>query len=233
MEQLKLAALKREEFGKGPAGRFRRNGLIPANLYGPNIKKNVPVTLKTREVDKALHGHAGGNALINLDVEGLGKKTVMFKELQRHPATGDIEHIDLIEVLMDHKVTVEVPVNIVGKAEGVELGGILQQETRKIKAECLPTQIPDSIDVDVTQLVIGQSLHVGDITLPEGLVVLDDPKTTIASVVAPTVEAEVKTAEEVEAELAESFEEKGEEGAEGAEGKPEGKPESKPEEKKE
>jgi large subunit ribosomal protein L25 len=166
--------------------------------------------------------------LVNLDIDGYGKKTVMFKELQLHPVKGTIEHLDLIEVLMDKKVTVEVPVHIVGKSEGVLIGGILQQESRDIKVECLPSQIPDSIDVDVTQLGIGQSLHISDIALPEGLGALDDPNTTVVSIVAPTIEEVVKTAEEVEAELAESFEEKEEEEAEA---KPEEKPEAKPEEK--
>jgi large subunit ribosomal protein L25 len=114
----------------------------------------------------------------------------------------------------------------------VAIGGILQQESREIKVECLPSIIPDSIDVDVTRLGIGQSLHVGDIVLPEGLVSQDDATTTIVSVVAPTVEAEVKTAEEVEAELAESFEEKeGEEEVREGE-KEEGKKEEKKEEEK-
>jgi large subunit ribosomal protein L25 len=232
MEQLDLAARIREEFGKGPSGRLRRSGFVPANLYGPSIEKNVPITLKTKEVEKVLQGHSAGNAIISLDVEGYGKKTVMFKELQLHPARDTIEHIDLIEVLMDQKVIVEVPLTIVGKSEGVAIGGILQQESREIKVECLPSIIPDSIDVDVTRLGIGQSLHVGDIVLPEGLVSQDDATTTIVSVVAPTVEAEVKTAEEVEAELAESFEEKeGEEEVREGE-KEEGKKEEKKEEEK-
>jgi large subunit ribosomal protein L25 len=214
MEQLDLVGRKREEFGKGPAGRLRRSGFVPANLYGPSIEKNLPITLKTKEVEKLLQGHSAGNVLVNLDIDGYGKKTVMFKELQLHPVKGTIEHLDLIEVLMDKKVTVEVPVHIVGKSEGVLIGGILQQESRDIKVECLPSQIPDSIDVDVTQLGIGQSLHISDIALPEGLGALDDPNTTVVSIVAPTIEEVVKTAEEVEAELAESFEEKEEEEAE-------------------
>jgi large subunit ribosomal protein L25 len=228
MEQLDLVGRKREEFGKGPSGRLRRSGFVPANLYGPSIEKNLPITLKTKEVEKLLQGHSAGNVLVNLDIDGYGKKTVMFKELQLHPVKGTIEHLDLIEVLMDKKVTVEVPVHIVGKSEGVLIGGILQQESRDIKVECLPSQIPDSIDVDVTQLGIGQSLHISDIALPEGLGALDDPNTTVVSIVAPTIEEVVKTAEEVEAELAESFEEKEEEEAEA---KPEEKPEAKPEEK--
>jgi large subunit ribosomal protein L25 len=233
MEQLNLAAKMREVFGKGPSGRLRRSGFVPGNLYGPSIEKNVPLTFNTKEVEKVLSGHSAGNVLVNLDVEGYGNKTVMFKELQLHPVMGTIEHIDLIEVLMDHKVTVEVPVHIVGKAEGVTLGGILQQGSREIKVECLPTQIPETIEVDVTRLVIGQSLHIGDITLPEGISTLDDPKTTIVSVVAPTVEEEVKTAEEVEAELAESFEEKAEEEKAEEEKAGEKKTEEKAEKKKE
>ena len=94
MEQYDLAALIREEFGKGPAGRLRRNGQLPANLYGPNIEKNVPITLKSREVERALHGHAGGNVLIKLDVKGFGKKTVMFKELQTKQIKAAAEGVD-------------------------------------------------------------------------------------------------------------------------------------------
>lgn len=208
MERINLTAKSRQETGKGPARRLRNSGLVPAVLYGSSIKGAVSVTLNGKELDKILHTAAGGNVLVNLNVEGDKNRTVMFKEVLRHPLKGSIEHVDLLEILMDHKLTVDVPVHIVGKAAGLAFGGIVSQEHRKVRIECLPTQIPDSFDLDVTPLGIGQSLHVKDIQLAEGLRALDDLDMTIVSVVAPTAEVAPKTAEEVEAELAKSFEEK-------------------------
>lgn len=212
MEQINLSAKKRENTGKGPARRLRSSGFIPAILYGAHVQDAITLALDNKELEKVLHTAAGGNVLVSLNLEGDKKpRMVMFKEIMRHPLTSSIEHVDLFEVLMDHKVTVEVPIHIVGKAQGVALGGIVQQEARKVKVECLPTNIPDSLDADVTPLGIGQSLHVRDIKLTEGVRVLADADMTIVSVVAPTVEVAPKTAEEVQAELAKSFEEKEEE----------------------
>ncbi len=211
MEQINLSAKIREKTGKGPARRLRVSGRVPAILYGASVKDSIILTLDNKELEKALHTAAGGNVLVSLNLEGDKRRMVMFKEVMRHPLTSFIEHVDLFEVLMDHKVTVEVPVHVVGKAQGAALGGILQQEARKVKVECLPSNIPASLDVDVTALGIGQSLHVRDIELTEGVRVLADADMTVVSIVAPTAEAAPKTAEEVQAELAKSFEEKGEE----------------------
>ncbi len=239
-EQLEMTVTVRTETGKGPAGRLRRDGKFPAVLYGKGKKGSTALVFDTKVVEKAIHGHSGGNVLINLDIveegpeegkgegKSVGKKTVMFKIIDRHPVSGAIEHADLVEINLKKKVIVEVPVNIIGKSEGVTLGGILQQEHREIQVECLPGDIPDSIDVDVTELGLGQSLHVGEITLPEGLTVIGDEKAIVVSVVIPAAEEEEKTTEEAEAELAESFEEKDKEEEEGKE--EEGKKE---EEKKE
>ncbi|HBG46408.1 MAG TPA: 50S ribosomal protein L25 [Deltaproteobacteria bacterium] len=208
MEQINLAAQQRNERGKGPAGRLRANGMVPGVLYGPGVEGAIAVTIGLKELDKALHTHAGGNVLVNLDIAGDKKRTVMFKEVLRHPLKRTVEHVDLLEVQMDHKVVVEVPVHLVGKAAGLAFGGIVQHETRKVRLECLPGNIPDSIDVDITPLGVGHSFHVKDISLKEGLVALDEPELTVVSIVAPTAEVAPKTAEEVEAELAKSFEEK-------------------------
>ena len=211
MEQINLTARSRGEIGKCPSRRLRTRGEIPAVLYGPGIKGSIPLSFSTKELDNVLHTAAGGNVIVNLSVEGEKKpRTVMFKEISHHPLSGGIEHVDLLEVLMDRKVIVEVPIHIAGKAAGIALGGILQQEARKVRIECLPTQIPDFIDADVTALGIGRSLHMRDISLPEGVKVFDLDM-TVASVVAPTIEVAPKTAEEVEAELAKSFEVKEEE----------------------
>ncbi len=196
MEELNMSAESRTDCGKGHSGRMRRAGFIPAVLYGPGVEDNLHVKLNHKEVDKALHTHSGSNVIVNLNVDGKDSWTVMFKNLQVHPATGVIEHVDLVSVIMDKKVVVEVPVQIIGKAEGVKLGGILQQETRSIKLECLPDRIPDSIDVDVTELDIGQSLHVNDIKLAEGLSFAEDENHTIVLISAPAAEVEEAPVEE-------------------------------------
>lgn len=228
MERIGLTVKSRTETGKCPAGRLRMAGRVPAVLYGKEIKGAVPLSLDNKELEKVLHTAAGGNILVDLKLEGENKMhTAMFKDILRHPLKGTIQHVDLIEILMNKKIAVDVPVHIVGKAAGVALGGIIQQEARKIRLECLPAQIPDSIDADVTPLGVGQSLHVRDIKLPEGAKVLDDPGMTLVSVVAPTMEVAPKTAEEVQAELAKSFEVKEEE-----KGKEEEKEKEKGKEKK-
>ncbi len=214
MEQINLTAQPRPATGKAAAGRLRREDLVPAILYGQAIKGAISLTLNNKELEKVLHTAAGGNVLVNLAVQGDKTRTVMFKEVSRHPLKGSLQHVDLVEIQMDHKITVDVPVHLVGKAEGVAFGGIVQQEHRTVKIECLPTQIPASIDVDITKLGIGQSLHVSDMKLAEGVEVIDEASTTIVSVVAPTAEVAPKTAEEVEAELAKSFAEKEEEAKE-------------------
>ncbi|MBI5903615.1 MAG: 50S ribosomal protein L25, partial [Deltaproteobacteria bacterium] len=201
----------RQQTGKCPAGRLRRGGMVPAVLYGTGVKGAVSLALNTKELEKVLHTAAGGNVLVNLSLEGDKGTTVMFKDIYRHPVNGGIQHVDLFAIQMDHRITVEVPVHIVGKAVGLAFGGIVQQETRKIRIDCLPSDIPGSVDLDVTPLGIGQSLHVRDVVLKEGLRAIDDPEMTIVSVVAPTAEVAPKTAEEVQAELAKSFEEKEEE----------------------
>ncbi len=225
MERINMQADRRFDLGTHPSRRLRRSGRVPAILYGEGLKEAISLSLGTKELEKALHLSSGGNVLVDLSVGGDEAKTrtVMFKSIARHPLSGNIEHVDLLEIQMDHKITVEVPIHITGKAQGIALGGILSHETRKVRIECLPAQIPASIDIDVTPLGITQSFHVSDIRLAEGIKILDDPRLTIVSIVAPTIEVAPKTAEEVEAELAESFkEEEKEESKESKETKKEG-----------
>lgn len=208
MEQINLSAQPRAERGKGPAGRLRAAGRVPGIVYGAGIQGAIAVALDGKELDKTLHTHAGGNVLVTLDIAGDKSRTVMFKQIDRHPLKGTVTHVDLLEVNMDKAVEVEVPVHLTGKAAGLAYGGIVQHETRTITIECLPSQIPDSLDVDITALNVGQSIHVKDIKLAQGLTAVDDPELTIVSIVSPTAEVAPKTAEEVEAELAKSFAEK-------------------------
>ena len=212
MDILDLNAAQRTETGKGPARRLRMEGLLPAVLYGTGIEENILLSLNDRELEKVLHTGAGGNVLVNLKIQGKRKQhTVMFKDVSRNPSKENIVHVDLFEISMDQKVTVEVPVHLEGKCRGVVEGGIIQHELRTVRVECLPNAIPASVDVDVTDLDTGDSVHISDLRLPEGVNTLDDETLTVVSIVAPAAEEEVKTAEEIEAELSESFEEKEEE----------------------
>lgn len=234
MEQIELTAQQRMGLGKGAAKKLRREGLIPCILYGPASKETTPLVVKTVDLSKALATEAKSNVLVTLKIEGDKKKarTVMFRGFQRDPLKRDIIHIDLYELMMDHKIIVDVPVHFTGKAQGVALGGILQHEARTLKVECLPNQIPDKIDVDVTNLLIGQSIHVKDITLAQDLKVLGDPNVTVALVAAPMAEVEVKTAEEAKAEIAKSFEVKEEEKKPGEKEEKKAAPTEKEEKKK-
>jgi large subunit ribosomal protein L25 len=216
MDIIELNAALREETGKGPAKRLRAAGSLPAVLYGPAIEENLKLTLNSNELEKILHHTAGGTLLINLLVDNAKKaRTVMFKDVLRDPVREFLLHVDLMEVRMDQTVAVEIPLHIIGKSKGVAEGGLIQHDHRIIKGECLPNSIPASIDIDITELEVGQSLHIKDLVFPDGFKSLEDEEVTIVSVVAPTIEEE-KTAEEMEEELKESFSEKeGEEGEEG------------------
>ncbi len=218
MEQVDISAWPRERLGKGASGRLRREGFVPAVLYGPGVEKNLNLKLKATEVEKALHEHSSGNMLVRLNIEGNEKnenRTVLLKHIERHPVRDTLLHIDLVNVLMDRTVSAEVPLHILGKAVGVVHGGILQQELRSIKVECLPDSLPERIDVDVTDLDIGHSIHVKDLGLPEGVKAKEDGEHTVVLIAAPTVAAEAAPAEEAEAEPAESP--KGEQAGEGVE----------------
>lgn len=219
MEDIGLSAQLREETGKGAAKRLRNEGSLPAILYGPDIKENLNLSLDAKNLGQILHGGAAANRMVSLTIEGAGEnnpRTVMFKEIRRHPVKESLLHVDLIEVRMDETVTVEVPIVIVGKSPGVAEGGILQQELRSIEVTCLPGNIPGTIEIDISALEMGNAVHVSDVTLPEGVEASTDGDHAVVSIVAPAAEEEVKTAEEIAEELAGSFgtEEGEEEGSE-------------------
>jgi large subunit ribosomal protein L25 len=221
MEKRSLAAQWREGKGKEDARRLRNQGLIPAVVYGQRAE-TIPVCLNPQELAKVLHGGAGERTLINLSIEGLEDgpitKTVILKEKQIDPLKRTLLHVDLYTIAMDEEINVGIPVRLVGKAAGVAQGGILEQVLREIEVKCLPADIPPSIDVDVSALNIGDSLHVADITL-EKAKILADPGQTVVTIVPPKEEVvaavEEVAAEEAEAEAAEEKEEVEEEKEEG------------------
>lgn len=212
MEELSLSVEKREGLGKGAAGRLRREGIVPAVLYGAGLKEAISLQIQTGAIEQVLHTVSGRKVLLKLTISGEKKaRQTILQSVQRHPVSRAPLHVDFYEVEKGHTVVVEVSITVVGKAEGVALGGILQQDLRTLNVECLPTDIPATVEVDVTSLGIGSSIHVSDLAPSEGQTYLNDPHMTVVSVVAPAAEEEEKSAEEVAEELKESFEEKGEE----------------------
>jgi large subunit ribosomal protein L25 len=225
MEERSLAVQWRTGKGKEEARRLRSQGLIPAVVYGQR-EEAIPVTLNPKELSKVLRGGAGERSLINLTVEGLQDgpvtKTVILKEKQIDPVKRTLLHVDLYIIAMDEEIYVSVPVHVEGKAIGVEQGGVLEQVLREIEVKCLPGDIPPRIDVDVSSLDIGDSIHVGDITLEKAKIQVDAEQ-TLVTVVPPTVyeepvvEEEIAEEEEVEEEEGEKKEEKEETAAEESE----------------
>jgi len=207
-----LVAQARTDTGKGVARKLRVAGRIPAVLYGRG-RESVPLTVDPTELQKLLHqSGAGMNTLIDLSLEG-AEQVVLVKELQRDPVRGRYLHADLYVVDLTQTIEVAVPLHLVGKAPGTEFGGILDHPLREIEVECLPRAIPEHLEVDVSALEVGESIHVRDIALPEGVSLITDGDLTVASVVLPAAE---ETPEAVEIAAAEPGE--GEAAAAAAEG---------------
>lgn len=193
MERPELSVQVRSERKKGAARKIRRSGLIPAVLYGPTVG-NVLLAIDPHALLKAMDTETGTNTLIKLRVEGGGNltdKVVMLRDLQVDPLNRTPLHADLYEITMDETVMVEVPVRLVGKAVGIDEGGILDHGIRELRVECLPGSIPEVLELDVTALGMGQSIHVSEIVLPEGVKIVGELATAVVSISAPLAEEEV------------------------------------------
>ena len=196
MEKPVLNAEVREQKGKEIAKKLRTKGLIPAVFYGPH-SETLALMVDPKELSNTLRTEAGKNVIIDLNIrkgEESFQKMVMLKEIQIHPLQRRTLHADFYEVSMDEMITLEVPVHLLGKSEGVKVGGILEQVLRTIQIQCFPGDIPRSIDVDVSPLKIGDSIHVKELQLEKGRI-LSDLDFTVATVVPPAAE-EVKPVEE-------------------------------------
>ncbi len=205
MERPVLTAEIREGVGKEKAKKLRTKGLIPAVFYGPR-SETIPLVIDSKELAKVLQTEAGENVLIDLDIQKgtrSDRKVVMLKDIQIDPLQRITLHTDFYEVAMNEIVTVEVPVHLTGKPEGTKMGGILDQVRRVIQIQCLPGDIPKSIDIDVSALKIGDSIHVQDIKV-EKAKIISETNFTIATVVPPVVEE--KVVEAVAPEAAEGVE---------------------------
>ena len=233
-EVLKIEAESRETFGKNVARRLRHAGRIPGVVYGDQ-GPSLPVAVDPKEVLRVLRSDAGQNAIFNLEIKGKAPARVMLRDWQLDPIKGNLLHVDMVRIGRDHKLRVRVPIHVVGDAKGVKIqGGIFEFLLREVEVECLPDDIPDSVTVDVTEMMIGRNLRVADLPLNPKVKTLTEANRVVAHVVALKVEEE-KPAEEVaaaapaEPELIRKTRAEDEEEGEEAEG---GKKESKKEAKK-
>ena len=198
MATASLAGETRTETGKGVARKLRAAGRVPAVVYG-HAREPQALSLTTRELEKLLSTISTGSTVVELTLGGSTTKT-LIREVQRHPFKKQILHVDFQELVAGEKVSVEIPLVFVGVPEGVRLSGaILEQILHTIEVLVDPSNIPNHIDVDVTNLAMGHSLHVRELTLPAGLEVLSDEDATVCAVAAPRAAVEETPAEGVEA----------------------------------
>jgi large subunit ribosomal protein L25 len=202
-ERTKLLVTTRDATGSRPAKRLRRSGFIPGVLYGGG--EPVAIAVEERELRRALTGAAGLHSILDVQIDGTGRSHAsILKEYQVDPVRGGVTHVDLQEVRLDRTIVASVSVHLVGgeDAPGVREGGVLSQPLRELSVEALPLEVPEHLDLDVSHMAAGDTLRIGDVPAPEGVTLLDDPETVVATVTAPTrvVEPEEALPEGVEGE---------------------------------
>ena len=211
MADVILTAEPRTDLGSGPAGRFRREGRLPAVVYGLRAD-SIAVTVPSRELEHILHGASGANTLITLELEG-DQLLALARQIQRHPTRGELVHVDFARVRRDVAVSAEVPLHVEGEAPGVKAGGMLEQLLFSVTVEAMPGNIPDAISVDVSALELNDQLRVADLPVPTGVTLQHEDEELVAQVTIPRG----MLGEEAEAEAAEAEAAEGEAGAEPAE----------------
>jgi large subunit ribosomal protein L25 len=212
---MELAQLKieiRQGSGKGAARRLRMGNKLPGIIYGPG-EESIKVQVDPTEIRKAVRSHEGSLPVFSIigvkDAEKLTGNVVLVRELQTDPVTHDYLHVDFMKVDLSKQITVEVPIHFVGKALGTKEGGIIDEPVRKLDVKCFPTDIPEFIDVDISSLNVGDSIHIQDVRLPKACTVDLSINYTVVSVILPK-----RGKEEVTEEAEAAAEEKGEEKAE-------------------
>ena len=232
MKEIVVAAKRRTEGGKGPARRVRQDGFIPGIIYGPETEP-ISVAVNEKEFRFSMKG-VEGTSLIDLNIDGDHRKVVL-REIQRDPVTSRVIHVDFHAISMNKPINVAVPIHYIGTPVGVKTdGGIMQVTMRELEVSCLPGSIPEHLEIDVSELHIGESVHVSSVTIPDAKI-LSEVRRTMVVIAAPTVHKE-EVAEEVEGEEVEgeAVEGEAEAAAEGAEDKTpaEGEDKKKSEDKK-
>jgi large subunit ribosomal protein L25 len=214
-ERTKLTVNHRERLGSRDSRRLRKQGFVPGVLYGRG--EPVAICVDERELRRALTGAAGLHSILDVEIDGSGgTHASILKDYQVDKVRGHVTHIDLQEVRLDQTIQASVSVHLVGgeDAPGVREGGVLSQPLREVNVEALPLEVPEHIDLDVSQMGAGDTLRVADISVPDGVTLLDDPETVIATVTAPTREVVVEE-EVAEGEVPEGEEVPAAEAAEG------------------
>ena len=193
--EVRLKATPREESRKGSNRKLRATGRVPAVVYGHN-EKTRSVSLDAHELEVLFSKISVENTVIKLQIEGeKGDVQALVREVQSNPVRGDVVHVDFLQLHAGEKVDVEVPVHLVGSAPGVKAGGVMDHQIHELPVRCLPAAIPESIEVDVSELQLGDSIHVGDLAIPEGVEVEMDAERTVCSVVAPAAREAAAPAE--------------------------------------
>jgi len=195
-KQVKLKAEPRTDVGRSAVRKLKARGIIPAIIYGGKDKPQ-PLQVAARDINIMMSHASGENVLVELEVAGeKSSRTALVQEVQHSPVGGDIRHVDFHAISMDETIQAEVPLEPIGTANGVKnFGGLLEQSLRALAIECLPRDLPDRITVDISQLNIGDSIHVRDIQLPSGVTAKVQLDLTAFSVLAPVVEEEPAVAE--------------------------------------
>ena len=185
MGDVSFAVEARDTRGKGAARELRRNGMVPAVVYGGG-REATAIQIDSAKFERMLEtSHAGVNTLIDLEGSDAGGKTVIAKELQREAVRGKLIHVDFYEVDLSTKIEVSVPIHLTGTPAGVVLGGVLDQQMRDVTLMCLPNAIPDSVDADVSGMELGDSLHVSDLGVADGVDIATESELTVATVLIP------------------------------------------------
>ncbi len=212
-KQVKLAVERREATGRSAARKLKARGIVPAVVYGGR-EKPEPLQLLRRDLATVLSHASGENILVELSIAGEGNtRMAMVQEVQHSPVGGEVLHVDFHAVSMDETIEADIPIEASGTANGVKnFGGLLEQNLRQLAVQCLPRDLPDKITVDVSNMNIGDSIHVKDISLPEGVSAKVPAELTVFSVLEPTVEEEPVAAAEVAAAAPEVITEKKPEG---------------------
>lgn len=220
MELQTVNATTRQPRGKSGARRMRRDGMVPAVVYGGE-REPASLALNKREFERVLHGRGGEHAVVQISVSDNADLScsALIKEVQHHPVRGDVIHADFMRIRLDERITTLVPLVLKGQAKGVVEGGVLDHQLRELEVECLALEVPEEIAVDVSELQMGDSIHVGDIHPPANVTVVTELDRTIVAVHAPRVVKE--TVEVVEPVAPEEGEAAAEEGAEAEKGEEE------------
>jgi large subunit ribosomal protein L25 len=209
MADVILQAEPRTNLGSRNAGRIRREGLLPAVVYGLQTDP-LSVTVSARELDHALHSASGANTLITLKVEGQEDALALARQIQRHPTRNELVHVDFVRISRDVAVSADIPLTMEGEPPGVKEGGVLEQLFFSVTVEALPGNIPTEIVVDVSHLALGDQLRVADLPIPAGVSVQQEADELVVQVSIPRGLSEEEEAAEA------ALEAEGEEGAEGA-----------------